>query len=132
MISHGKKKNKIAVNYNWRAEGLHKVLYQCPNCKAEYKMSTGGIEIRCNHCGKIWVMSEYGELSAKQGVTEFSHIPDWYEWERSQVAEEVKNGTYGYDLTASVDSLPKCQGFHSGGKGGFQTQYGWVCTGRTA
>ena len=105
------RENRVAVKQSWRAEGLHKVLYQCPNCKTEYRMSTSGAKIRCNQCGKIWIMSEYGELSAKEGVTEFSHIPDWYEWERSQVAGEVENGTYGYDLTARVDSLPNARGF---------------------
>jgi ribosomal protein L37AE/L43A len=110
------KKNKIAVTQNWRAEGLHKILYQCPNCKTEYKMSTAGIEIHCNHCDKTWSMSEYGELTATSGVTEFSHIPDWYEWERAQVAEEVANGTYGYNLNAAVDSLPNARGFISVGE----------------
>ena len=33
-------------------------------------------------------MDEYGELHAVSGKTEFSHIPDWYEFEREQVKEK--------------------------------------------
>ena len=34
----------------------------------------------CSACGKRWIMGETGELTAENGETEFSHIPDWYEW----------------------------------------------------
>ena len=66
-------------------KGLHKVLYQCPHCKAEYHMMSEGSRIWCEECTKVWEMSEYGELTAVEGSTEFSHIPDWYEWERANV-----------------------------------------------
>ncbi|MBO4857743.1 MAG: hypothetical protein J5527_04455, partial [Treponema sp.] len=49
---------------------------------------------------------ELSELKAKTGETEFTHIPDWYEWERSEVRKEVENGTYGITLKAQVDALP--------------------------
>ena len=88
------KENHIEIAYPKRAEGLHKVLYQCPHCKAEYKMSSNATKLRCDACGKTWTMSDYGELSADSGETEFSHIPDWYEWERAQVRAEVEAGTY--------------------------------------
>lgn len=58
------RENKIRVRYKNRARGLHKVLYQCPSCKTEYKMDSGGTQLWCNHCGKRWTMSEYGELQA--------------------------------------------------------------------
>ncbi|MCR4900446.1 MAG: hypothetical protein K5907_06495 [Treponema sp.] len=100
------KENNIHITYKERAKGLHKILYKCPACKTEYKMSSGGITVRCNSCGKEWEMSELGELKALTGQTEFSHIPDWYEWERSEVRNEVENGTYGITLKAQVDALP--------------------------
>lgn len=57
-------------------------------------------------------MTEYGELEAKDGETEFSHIPDWYEWERSQVRAEVDAGTYSSgELSVHVDSLPNAKRF---------------------
>ncbi len=60
-------------------------------------MYSKGTILGCGACHKQWEMSEYGELKAVQKAddeheltTEFSHIPDWYEWEREQVRQEIK------------------------------------------
>ena len=89
------------------AEGLHKVLYQCPHCKTEYEMASSGTVLECRHCGKRWEYGELGGLKALEGETEFSHIPDWYEWERSNVRREVEDGTYHFECETHVDILPK-------------------------
>ena len=39
------KENGIKITEPYRAEGLHKVLYQCPHCLAESKMASKGTEI---------------------------------------------------------------------------------------
>ena len=100
------KDNNIHITYPDRAKGLHKVLYKCPACNTEYKMTSGGITLKCNHCGKEWEMTELGELKSKTGITEFSHIPDWYEWERAEVRKEIEAGTYYWSGQAQVDALP--------------------------
>ena len=100
------KDNNIKITYPQRAKGLHKVLYKCPSCNTEYKMSSEGITLKCNCCGKEWEMTELGELRAKEGATEFSHIPDWYEWERAEVRKEIEAGTYYWSGQAQVDALP--------------------------
>lgn len=105
------KENGVVVDCPDRAEGLHKVLYQCPACKTEYRMASKGAELFCTHCGKVWEMSELGELKAKDGETEFSHIPDWYEWERSQVKREVQEGSYHFADKVIVRSLPNTKGY---------------------
>jgi len=101
------KENNIRITYKGRAEGLHKILYQCPHCKTEYKMSSSGTILQCDHCGKKWNLDETGSLTALEGETEFSHIPDWYEWERSNVRKEVEDGTYHFECDTHVDILPK-------------------------
>ena len=101
------KKKNIRIPYDWRAEGLHKVLYKCPHCGKEYEMSTSGSILKCNACGKEWFYTELGELEGKDGVTEFSHIPDWYEWERDEVRKEVEAGTYYFESEVHTDILPK-------------------------
>ena len=112
------KEKGIRTKYRGRAEGLHKVLYQCPACGAEYRMSSEGTRLRCGACGKSWTMSELGELSADRGETEFSHIPDWYEWERENVRKEVEAGTYSSgSLPVHVNSLPNAKRFLSLGEG---------------
>ena len=108
--------NHVRISYKDRACGLHKVLYQCPNCGTEYEMSTAGTKLSCGHCGKTWTLSEYGELSADSGETEFSHVPDWYEWERANVKKEVEEGRYFFESTVRVDALPNSSGYIDLGK----------------
>lgn len=110
--------NRIKVDCSDRAEDLHKILYQCPNCRTEYQMSSKGTQIKCNHCGKTWTMTEYGQLEADDGNTEFSFIPDWYEWERSNVKKEIEDGTYNSgELKITVESLPNAKGYINLGRG---------------
>ncbi len=112
------KERGIRTPYKKRAEGLHKVLYQCPACGKEFRMRSGGVKIFCEACGKSWTMTELGELQADSGRTEFSHIPDWYEWERSNVRREVEEGTYSSGpLPVTVDSLPNARRFIRLGEG---------------
>ena len=112
------KERGIRTPYPKRAEGLQKVLYQCPHCGKEYKMSASGTILKCDHCGKQWEMTELGELRALEGETEFSHIPDWYEWERANVRKEVREGRYSTgELPVHVYSLPNALKFFKLGDG---------------
>lgn len=112
------KERGLRTKYKKRAEGLQKVLYQCPACKTEFRMETEGTRLRCKACGKTWVLNELNELTAEDGKTEFSHIPDWYEWERSNVRAEVEAGTYtSGELDVHVDSLPNAKGYVRLGNG---------------
>ncbi len=101
----------IRITEPYRAEGLHKVLYQCPSCKAESQMDSEGTHLFCRACGKRWEMDELGRLCALEGETEFSHIPDWYEWQRAQVRREIEEGWYYFEDTVDVHSLPRCMKF---------------------
>ena len=96
------KENKIKIKEKFRADGLNRILYKCPHCHAEGEMVGSGTEISCKRCGKSYYMDEYGTLSAKEGVTEFSHIPDWYDWERKCVREEIERGEYSLDLDCEI------------------------------
>jgi hypothetical protein len=62
-------------------------------------------------------MDEYGSLQSTEGITEFSHIPDWYEWERANVRKEILDGKYHIEDTVEVDSLPNAKGFINLGAG---------------
>ena len=110
------KEQGIKITEPYRAEGLHKVLYQCPSCMTEHKMSSKGSEIFCTECGKRWNMNEDGSLTALNGETEFSHIPDWFEWEREQVRGQIERGEYSFSDTVDVYSLPRCWRFEHLGK----------------
>ena len=117
------------TKYKGNAEGLHKVLYQCPVCGTEYRMNSKGVKLFCEACHSSWTMSELGELQFDEGSTDaeqsattkasvpappqtFTHIPDWYEWERACVRAEVEAGTYSTgDLEVHVDTLPNAKKF---------------------
>ena len=112
------KEKGIKIDYPKRAEGLEKVLYQCPACGKEYGMRSRGAQLSCSHCGKVWDMTELGELKAVSGDTEFSHIPDWYEWERANVRAEIDAGKYDSgELQVDVWTLPNAVKFQHLGEG---------------
>ena len=112
------KEHGVRVTYPKRAEGLEKVLYQCPHCRTEYRMASEGSTLFCRACGRRWQYTETGELTAVQGETEFSHIPDWYEWERANVRKEVEEGTYDTgEMPVTVRSLPNAKKFILLGEG---------------
>lgn len=101
------KENGIIIKETTRAEGLHKVLYQCPNCKTEFSMNSKGEELFCEHCSKRWVWQEDGYIRALSGETEFDHIPDWYNWEKTEVQKQIADGSYGFQDEVEVFSLPR-------------------------
>ena len=110
------RENGIKITEPYRAEGLHKVLYQCPHCMTESKMASSGTEIYCTECGKRWSFNEGGTLTALEGETEFSHIPDWFNWEREQVVSQVESGEYIFEDEVEVYSMPRCWRFEVLGK----------------
>ena len=110
--------NKVRTTYAQRAEGLHKVLYKCPHCGKEFHMDSKNDILFCGKCGKKWQLDEYMQIKAVDGPTEFTHIPDWYEWERACVRAEVEAGTYDSgSLPVHVDSLPNSKKFVRLGNG---------------
>ena len=105
------KEKGVRVKANNRAEGLHNVLYQCPACFTEYRMTSQKNTLQCGNCSKSWVMDELGCIRAQTGETEFAHIPDWYEWERANVRREIESGTYFFESEVRIESLPNAKGF---------------------
>ena len=94
--------NQISIDVPFRADGLHRILYKCPHCQAENQMEGKGILLTCHACGKRWGMDEFGQLSSADGATEFSHIPDWYTWQRECVRRELEEGTYLLDEDVDI------------------------------
>lgn len=102
------KEKGIKVSDPNRAKGLHRVLYKCPCCGDEYSMTSYENIVECKKCGKKFSMEEDGSLKGIDFDAPFTHIPDWYEWERTEVRKEVYAGTYTTGLLqCQVDSLPK-------------------------
>ena len=124
------KENNIRITESFRADGLNKVLYKCPHCLAEGQTIGKGTLLSCEACGKQWEMTELGEMRALNGETEFSHIPDWYEWERECVRKELIMGTYKFEDDVHIHSLPGVKFIDLGkGKVTHDLENGFIITG---
>ena len=109
--------NRIKIDEPFRADCLDRLLYKCPNCKAEGKMLGKGTEIKCHECGKSWTLDEYGYIRANEGVTEFEHIPDWYDWERQCVRDEIDKSEYSLDIDCKILVLTDTKCLYDVGRG---------------
>lgn len=110
-------KTKMAITYEKRAEGLEMPLYKCPKCKSEFTMKTEKSNIYCDECNSKWHLSKYGVL---EGSGVFTKIPDWYEWERKEVIDEINNDKYNLDIRVKIESLPNAVNFINLGEGRLQ------------
>jgi len=99
-----------------RAEGLHRVLYKCPHCGSESSMTSYLSRLKCNSCQTEYDMDELGRISNVNGDSKYTHIPDWYEYEREEVRKEIEAGTYYFEDEVYVDSLPNSKGYIRLGK----------------
>ena len=110
------KENHVKIDAPFRADGLSRILYKCAHCGAE-NMVGEGITLTCRTCGKVWELDEYGSLSAREGETEFSHIPDWYNWQREQVREAILSGTYRLDVDVDIGVMVDFKAIYMVGEG---------------
>lgn len=109
---------KMAVTYDKRAEGIHLPLYKCCECGSEFCTDTKGTDIFCKECGMKRTMTEYGRMVRADGAEDsFSHIPDWYEWQRKSVEAEIDRGEYSLDMRVKIESLPNAVNFIDLGEG---------------
>ena len=109
--------NQIVINEPFRAEGLNRVLYKCPQCLIEGQMEGAGTKIKCNHCGKTYELTEMGYIQAENGETEYDHIPSWYEWERQCVRDEILQGTYSLEVPVDICMMVNINGVYRVGEG---------------
>ncbi len=111
------KQNNVIVNEPFRADGLEKILYKCPSCKCENKMLGKGTTLSCKNCDAIYNFTTLGELEKVNGETEFSHIPDYYNWERECVKEELLNGSYSLETQVNIGVIKDYKALYMIGSG---------------
>ncbi|MDR0832492.1 MAG: hypothetical protein LBM99_06310 [Bacillales bacterium] len=100
------KENNIIIDDPDRAYGLGSLLYKCPHCKTEFMMEGVGTKLICHHCQKEWEMNELGELVALNGETEYKHIPEWFNWQKKEVSQEISLGNYHFEDKVVIHTLP--------------------------
>ena len=97
--------NNIIIDEEFRADSLNRVLYKCPACLTEGQTKGEGTTLTCHACGKQYFLDEKGFMQAIEGETEFSHIPDWYAWERECVKNEILSGEYRLDTPVDIYAM---------------------------
>ncbi len=124
------KEDGVIVDAPFRADGLHRILYRCPHCGVEGKTEGKGTRLTCLACGKTYEMDVYGQLAATDGDTAFSHIPDWYNWQRECVRKEIESGTYRLDTAVDIGVLSDYKAIYMVGEGQLvHTADGFTLTG---
>lgn len=92
----------VRIGEAFRADGLERALYKCPDCGKEGRMHGEGITLKCLECGKTHELNEYGSLIPVTSDDGFTHVPDWYRWEREEVRKEIEAGEYELDTPVNV------------------------------
>ena len=122
--------NHISIKENFRADGLNRILYKCPHCLGEGNTEGIGTTFVCHDCGALYDMDEYGRLHSRAENTVFSHIPDWYAWERQCVREEIEKGSYSLDTDVRIGMIVDFKSLYMVGNGKLhQDINGFVLTG---
>ena len=111
------RENGIRVTESFRADGLERILYRCAHCEAEGFMKGEGTTLTCEKCGKSYTLTELGELDAKDGETRFSHIPDWYEWQRQCVRQELLEERYTLEVPVDIGIMFDYKALYKVGRG---------------
>ena len=111
------KEQQVKVEEPFRADYLNRVLYRCPCCQTEGKMLGRGITLTCQECHKSYELTEYGELKATEGETEFTSIPDWYQWQRQSVKEELAQNLYHLEVDVEIYIMRDMEALYHVGNG---------------
>jgi len=107
--------NKIVVDEPFRADGLNRILYKCPHCHVEGQTVGEGVTLTCKNCGKAYTLDEYGYLQAEDAA--FTHIPDWYAWQRQQVRKALEEGAYRLEKDVEIGILVNTKALYMVGEG---------------
>lgn len=119
--------NNVTVSEPFRADSLNRVLYKCCKCGTEGKMEGKGIKLFCHNCGAEWTLTEKGFLDYTDGSSSedkssadnggFTHVPDWFAWERSEVKKEIVSGTYKIETGVEIYMMVNTDAVYKVGEG---------------
>lgn len=94
--------NRIKIDEPFRADGLNRVLYKCPHCLDEGHMVGKGVMLTCKNCEAMYTLDEYGYLKAQNVEGKFTHVPDWFKWERECVRNELIEEKYSLNIDVDI------------------------------
>ena len=109
--------NNVLITEDFRADCLNRVLYKCPCCKKEGSMVGKGVNLLCHHCNTKWTLTEKGTLETENNQQFFTHIPDWYQWQREEVRKEISQGTYLINTEVDIYMMVNTKAIYKVGEG---------------
>ncbi|SCW30329.1 1-acyl-sn-glycerol-3-phosphate acyltransferase [Ruminococcaceae bacterium YRB3002] len=80
-----------------KAEGLHDILYQCPECKALYKMKTKGNTISCSSCGRSYTLNDEYRFDGYPGT-----ISGWYDLIKDNERKDIRKLDISTDVRTVI------------------------------
>ena len=107
----------VSIDEPFRADGLNKILFRCPHCNTEGQTEGKGIHWTCHNCGKQYELTKYGAIRALDGESAFTHIPDWYGWQRQQIRQELTDGTYRLQTKVDIGMMVDYKAIYMVGSG---------------
>ena len=109
--------NNVIINEPFRADGLDRILFRCPHCGAEGKTEGKGTTLTCHSCGVEYELTETGYLKCLNAESKFTHIPDWYKWEREQVRASLQDGSYKLETDVDIAMMVDFKAIYKVGTG---------------
>ena len=78
---------KQTVDYSYvseqRAEGVQRLLYMCPKCRAVDSLKAVGNRITCTKCNTASVLDNSDNLTSVE--VPFTRLSEWHEWEAGEI-----------------------------------------------
>ena len=87
------------------ADGIDKILYKCPDCKAEHTLRVDNDRVVCDACGFSVRINEYYDLTDVKGDGCPADIDAWYKWQRRCVAEKITDEGFELEMGGSLCTL---------------------------
>lgn len=82
--------NDIKFKGRRYAEGIEKLLYQCPKCGKKYTMESKGKIIKCRYCGNAVEYTKRGQLvGLDDNSYTLKRVDLWYEWQRENMRKKL-------------------------------------------
>ena len=110
-------KNNVIIDEPFRADGLNRILFRCPHCGAEGNTEGKGTTLICHSCGVQYELTETGYLKCLNAEGKFTHIPDWYKWEREQVRASLQDGSYKLETDVDIAMMVDFKAIYRVGEG---------------
>ncbi len=107
----------LEIHDDFRADGLSRILYRCPHCNTEGNMEGKGTTLTCHNCQKVYELMPDGNLQATDGENAFTTVPQWNDWQRQQLRQDILGGTYKLDIDVDIVMMVDHKSLYHVGEG---------------